>query len=98
RIPPAIISIEPHHQGNPAPNWKATKPTTTTRILQTTVFIRNAPAKPTTPSKTNTTPNTIVLANTLNAGTRRSLSRPVISRTPPTNVNTPPSTANTAAS
>src|SRR5713101_6932134 len=100
RIPPAMSKTgphEPHHHESP-PNWNATKPTTTTTILQTTVFIRIAPAKPTTPKTINTVPNTIVLASTLNAGTRRSDSKPVISRTPPTSVSTPPSTASTAAS
>src|SRR5437867_8788214 len=101
RIPPAISKTgphEPHHHEKPPPNWNATKPTTTTTILHTTVFIRIAPAKPTTPRMINTVPNTIVLASTLNGGTRRSDKRPVISRTPPTRVNTPPSTASTAAS
>src|SRR5436309_9924589 len=100
RIPPAISKTgphEPHHHESP-PNWTATNPTTTTRILQTIAFIRIAPAKPATPKTINTVPNTIVLASTLNGGTRRSDNKPVISRTPPTSVNTPPSTASTAAS
>src|SRR5436309_14418340 len=100
RIPPAISKTgphEPHHHESP-PNWTATNPTTTTRILQTIAFIRIAPAKPTTPKTINTVPNTIVLASTLKGGTRRSDSRPVISRTPPTSVNTPPSTASKRAS
>ncbi len=89
---------DPHHQGKPAPNWNATKPTTRTTMLQTTVLILVAPAKATTPRVINIIPNTTVFANTSRAGTLLSDRRPVISSTPPTSVNTPPSTAKTIAS